>query len=159
MEAVGRFFKDQPFSRFGAIISNQTVLADELGTVRTIKEVLQLRITEIMQSILCREVKVIFESSDRADKLIEQAFQDFDLYRGWKRIPSECYFMPKAAADPALEVADFVMHAVGRQARHNMKGRGTFLPDFEAVFHSVERRLTSFMEAESVRVTPRTIHP
>jgi len=150
MEAVAAFFRDQPFARFGAIISTKTKLADEMGTVRTIKEVLQVRVNEIMQSVLCREVKIIFESSERANKLIEAAFQDLDLRRGWKHIPSECYFMPKAAADPALEVADFVMHAIGRQARRNITSRGTYLPDFCAVFHSVDRRLTSFMEVESV---------
>ena len=150
MEAVARFFQSQPFARFGAIISINTQLSDELGTVRTLKAVLQARINEIMQTTLCREVKVIFESSDRANKLIEEAFQDFDLHRGWKCIPSECYFMPKASADPALEVADFIMHAVGRQARQNLKGRRTFLPDFEAVFHNIDRHLVSFMEIDSV---------
>jgi hypothetical protein len=60
--------------------------------------------------------------------------------------------MPKSSADPALEVADFAMHAVGRQARHNLQARGTFVPDFKAVFHTVERRLVSFMEVESIRL-------
>jgi len=50
----------------------------------------------------------------------------------------------------ALEVADFVMHAVGRQARHNLKSRGSFEPDFCAVFHAVDRKLTSFMEVATV---------
>jgi hypothetical protein len=49
----------------------------------------------------------------------------------------ECYFMPKAVGEPALEVADFVMHAIGRQARHNLTRRGNFLRDFCAVFHAV----------------------
>src|SRR5258708_6470997 len=46
---------------------------------------------------------------------------------------------------PALEVADFIMHAVGRQARQKLKKRGEFVPDFCAVFHSVDQKLTSFM--------------
>ncbi|MGH9435465.1 MAG: hypothetical protein ACRD06_05645 [Terriglobia bacterium] len=150
MEAVARFFRDQPFPRFGAIISINTKLTDGMGAVRTIKEVLQAQITKIIQPILCREVKVIFESSGRADRLIEEAFQDLELRRGRKRIPSECHFMPKAAADPAMEVADFVMHAVGRQARQNLKDRTTLLPDFGAVFHPVDPRLVSFCEIESV---------
>lgn len=150
IEAVAEFFRVQAFSRFGAIITVNTSLTDELNLIQTMKLVLQQRINEIMQTTLCREVKVIFESSDRADRLIEKAFQDFELHRGPKRIPSECYFMPKAAAEPALEVADFVMHAVGRQARHNLKQRGSFLPDFCAVFHAVDRKLTSFIEVATV---------
>lgn len=150
IEAVGEFFRIRPFWRFGAIITVQTKLADELSLLRTMKVVLEQRINQIVQATLCKEVKVIFESSDRADKLIEEAFQNLELHRGSKQIPSECYFMPKSAADRALEVADFVMHAVGRQARHNLKHRGSFLPDFCAVFHAVDSRLTSFTEVGSV---------
>ena len=150
MEAVAAFFSAQPFARFGAIITINTQLSDEMSLMRTMKEVLQLRINDIVQHTLCREVKVIFESSQRADKLIQCVFKDFEVHRGSKNIPSECYFMPKAAVDPALEVADFVVHAVGRQAKQNLKKRGIFVPDFKAVFHGVDRKLVSFMEVASV---------
>jgi len=80
---------------------------------------------------------VIFESSQRADRLSEDAFQGFTIEEGSKPIPLKCYFMRKEHAEPALEVADFVMHAVGRQARQNLKKRGDFTPDFCAVFHAV----------------------
>jgi hypothetical protein len=66
-------------------------------------------------------------------------------------------FMRKEIGDPALEVADFVMHAVGRQARQNLQKRGDFAPDFCAVFHSIDRKLTSFMEVESI--TRNAGHP
>jgi hypothetical protein len=150
IEAAAEFFRVQPFSRFGATISVNTKLADELSLMQTMKGVLQERIIDIVQTTLCREVKVIFESSQRTNKLVQNAFQDFEVRRGWKRIPSECYFMPKAAAEPALEVADFVMHAVGRQARHNLTQRGSFTPDFCAVFHAVDAKLASFMEVGTV---------
>jgi len=58
--------------------------------------------------------------------------------------------MPKASAEPALEVADFVVNAIGRQARQNRKARGVFLPDFKAVFQDVKPSLVSFMEVASV---------
>jgi hypothetical protein len=118
--------------------------------MRTMKEALQNRINEIVGRTLCKEVKVIFESSDRANKLSQEAFRDFEIYRGSKPIRSQCYFMPKSGAEPALEVADFVVHAVGRQARHNLKQRGSFVPDFCAIFHSVGRNFTSFSEIASV---------
>jgi hypothetical protein len=148
--AVAEFFRVQRFSRFGAIVTQGTKFADELNLMQTTKEALQNRINEIVGRTLCKEVKVIFESSDRANKAIAEAFQDFEIYRGSKRIPSVCYYMPKSAAEPALEVADFVVHAVGRQARHNLKQRGSFVPDFCAIFHSVDHSLTSFSEIVSV---------
>jgi hypothetical protein len=153
MEAMGEFFRAQSFFRLGAIITVETKLADELSLMQTMKTVLLQRVNEIVQAVLCKEVKVIFEASDRADKLIREAFQGFEFYRGSKHIPSDCYFIPKSAGEPALEVADFVMHAVGRQARHNLKQRGSFVADFCAIFHAVDRKLTSFMEVAAITTT------
>jgi hypothetical protein len=87
------------------------------------------------------------------DRLIEAAFQGFGLEEDGRPIPVECCFMRKEHGEPTLEVADFSMHAVGRQARKNLNERGVFVPDFECVFHSVDRRLTSFMEIASVTPT------
>jgi hypothetical protein len=150
IRTVAEFFPAQPFARFGAIISFKTALADELGLVPTIATVLKERIRKIASRTSFKSLAIIFESSQRADKLVEAAFQNFGLEEGGKPLPVECYFMRKEHAEPALEVADFVMHAVGRQARQNLKKRGDFVPDFCAVFHSIDRSLTSFMEAESV---------
>jgi hypothetical protein len=150
IDTAAEFFRIWPFWRFGAIITVQPKLAGELSLLQTMKAVLEQRINQIVKATLCKEVKVVFESSDRADKLIKEAFQTLEFHRGAKQIPSECYFMPKSAAEPALEVADFIMHAIGRQARRNLTQRGSFLPDFCAVFHSVDTKLTSFMEVGSV---------
>jgi hypothetical protein len=148
--AVAEFFRVHPFARFGAIISTRATLPNELGPVPTIAKVLQTRIADIARWTDFDSLAVIFESSQRADRLIENAFQGFGLEDGGAPIPVECFFMRKQLGEPALEVADFVMHAVGRQARQNLKKRGDFAPDFCAVFLAVDRRLTSFMEVESV---------
>jgi hypothetical protein len=148
--AVASFFDVNLFARFGAIISTDTTLAEGLGPVSTIAKVLQARIVDIARWTAFDSLAVIFESSQRADRLIEDAFQGFALEEGGNAIPVECYFMPKQHAEPALEVADFVMHAVGRQARQNLKKRGDFVPDFCAIFHAVDQRLTSFMEVATV---------
>jgi hypothetical protein len=79
IEAVAAFFRTQPFWRFGAIVTAETKLSDELGLMRSMKSVLHQRVHEIVQGTLCKEVKVIFESPDRADKLIEETFQDFEI--------------------------------------------------------------------------------
>jgi hypothetical protein len=63
--------------------------------------------------------------------------------------------MPKSVREPGLEVADFMMHAVGRQIRHNLIKRPTFLPDFCSVFHSVDPELSSFIEVTAaLRLIP-----
>ncbi len=159
--AVAEFFRVNPFARFGAIISTDTTLADGLGPMPTIAKVLQARIVDIARWTQFESLAVIFESSQRADRLIDEAFQGFALEEGGAPIPVECYFMRKEHGEPALEVADFVMHAVGRQARQNLKKRGDFAQDFCATFHAVDRKLTSFMEIASVTrdADPARIEP
>ncbi len=150
IRTVADFFHTQPFARLGAIISLKTKLADELGSIPTIAKTLQERIREIASWTAFQSAAVIFESSDRADRLVEEAFQGFGLQEDGKPLPVECYFMRKEHGEPALEVADFIMHAVGRQARQNLRRRGDFVPDFCSVFHAVDRRLTSYIEVDSV---------
>lgn len=152
---VSHFFRSQPFARIGSIITVNTVLSERLGHVPTIATVLQKRILDIANWTPFTEVAVIFESSDRANKLIESAFQGFRLEEDGKTIPVDCFFMPKSAADPALEVADFIMHAVGRQARRKLDGRHGFAPDFVAVFHAFDARLVSFMNVDQVVETQK----
>lgn len=147
---VADFFRVNPFARFGAIISTDTELADGLGPVPTIAKVLQAMIIDIARHASFDSLAVVFESSDRVDRLIEEAFQGFAIEEGGVPIPVECYFMRKEYGEPALEVADFVMHAVGRQARQSLKKRGDFVPDFCATFHAVDPRLASFMEVALV---------
>jgi hypothetical protein len=150
MKAVAEFFRAGQFARLGAIFTADSKLVDEMGLMKTMCRVLELRVNDILRYTLCREVKVIFESSRRTDKLIKEAFDDFEVHRGEKRIPSDCYFMPKSSTEPALEVADFIMHAVGRQTRQNLKQRSVFVEDFKAVFHGIDQKLVSFMEVASV---------
>lgn len=145
IEIVVDFFRTQPFARLGAIITMQATRGG-MEPLLVIAGVLKNRIVDVAKWTPFRDVKVIFEASDRADRQIEQAFADFRIEEDDAPLPVECYLMPKSAGEPALEVADFIMHAIGRQARRRIEGREGFAPDFAAVFHCVDRKLVSFME-------------
>ncbi len=147
---VADFFRLNPFARFGAIMTQATSINAPLPPIELVAKVLQNRIVDIAKWTAFTEVKIIFESSERADTLIQSAFADIGIEEDGKAIPVECFFLEKTAGEPALEVADFIMHAVGRQARRKFDGRAGFAPDFEAVFHTVDRKLASFMELDAV---------
>jgi hypothetical protein len=150
MQAVGEFFRDQQFYRLGAIMSEATQIGgDGYSVLRVMKYVLEARINEILQRIIaCKQVRVIVESSQRADEAIAETFADFSVTRGFsKRRPAvEFYFMAKANGEIGLEVADFVMHAVGRQTRRRLEKQDGFARDFQAVFHEADQKYTSYMD-------------
>ena len=147
---VAKFFRSYPFGRLGTVVSFKTKLADDLSSIPTVAAVLQQRIREIAGwtdfELGRRRLRIL----GTGRQLVEAAFQGFGLEKDGEALPVECYFMRKEHAEPGLEVADFIMHAVGRQARQNLKQRGVFVPDFQAVFHTVDRKLTSFMEVDAV---------
>ncbi len=149
-EAVAQFFRAQNFWRFGAVFTEKTTLPTELDRLQLMKGILEKRIQEIVQATLCNEITVVFELSERMNNRIEETFESFNFLRGEKQIRTECGFMPKTVGEPALEVADFVVHSIGRQARYNLTSQGNFLPDFCAIFHAVDPRLTSFIEVDAV---------
>lgn len=150
IEAVASFFRTQPFARIGAIIPVTAKRVTDLTVMKIIAETLKRRIVDIARWTPFTEVHVVFESSNRTDPLIEEAFGDFNIEENGKAIPLDCYFMPKAANHAGLEVADFVMHAVGRQARRRVEGREGFAPDFAAVFHDQDPKRVSYMEVAAV---------
>jgi hypothetical protein len=152
MDAVADFFRTYSFWRFGAVVSLGANLDSRLSAMRVIRLAIEKRFNEIVEATLCKEAKVIFESSHRADPQIETQFRDLKLSRGSKNIPVECFFMPKSAASAGLEVADFVAHAIGRQARHDIGNRGTFLADFCAIFHAVDQKLVSYISIDSAKM-------
>lgn len=145
---VAEFFQRQPFARLGAIVSFKTEFPNELGPLPAMAKVLQRRIVDIARWTPFESMTVIFESSQRADPLITAAFQGFGLEVDGKSVPVDCYFMPKDAGEPALEVADFIAHSIGRQARQNLTQRGIF------VFHDVDSKLVSFLEVNKITADP-----
>lgn len=151
--ALDQFFRSNPFARLGAMVSVRANKPASLDPLPIIAGTLMKRIADIAQHLQFDQIHVIFESSGRADPLVESAMAGLGLQVDGKQVPFECYFMPKQAGEPGLEVADFVMHTVGGQVRSRLKGRAGFRLDFQSVFHSVDGTLTSYMEIDTVTPT------
>jgi hypothetical protein len=78
----------------------------------------------------CDSVALIFESSERADAILQSEFGLFDPRQADVQLPVEFCLMPKAAKEPALEAADFVANSVGGMAHRIVAQRRDFPADF-----------------------------
>lgn len=151
LEDVVRFFREKPFMRLGAAGAVTTVLPDDIPLMQTVLGSLKLRIIEVAKWTPFTAIKVIFEANQRANRLVRRYFGDFRVTAEDKEVPVDCYFMPKSAKEPALEVADFIANAIGGHARHTLVDKKPgFRKDFRAIFHGVDPRLVSFIGIERV---------
>jgi hypothetical protein len=149
MLAMARFFRSQPFFRFAVVSTNATKYPDENELMAYVSMCLKMRILEILNRTSATSVALVFESSDRADDLLIEHFGALELEENGRKIPVEHCLMQKGTASHALEVADFVMHAVGRMARARLAGRD--VPrDFDAVFRHCHPSLTSFILIDEI---------
>jgi hypothetical protein len=82
------------------------------------------------------EVAFIFEASERSDVLVQRYFSDIPVTIAGAHVPVQLGIMPKSVGDEALEVADFIIHTAGQQARRWEKGDETFRRDFQSIFHA-----------------------
>lgn len=160
MRALGFFFAGVPFSRFGVTCDRDTEMPLDFGTVHLMLEVLKERINAVLRYTWAIEVMVIFEHTGRLEKAIATHFSDYNPHQYGRVLPCEFYFMPKSANDPGLEVADFVANACGTQAARFARrvDPPSFGLDFQAVFHSADTHLDSYIHIEHMTVLkPATI--
>jgi hypothetical protein len=150
MAAMSRFFANQPFFRFAAVATINTDYPRDQELMAWVMLVLKVRIAEILSRTPARSVALVFEASQRADPLVMQFFGALELEEEGRKIPVDHCFLAKSAGDPGLEVADFIMHAVGRAARHRLTGKERMPPDFVAVFWRCHPLLTSLMFIDRV---------
>jgi hypothetical protein len=154
MAAMSRFFANQPFFRFAAVATINTDYPRDQELMAWVMLVLKVRIAEILSRTPARSVALVFEASQRADPLVMQFFGALELEEEGRKIPVDHCFLAKSAGDPALEVADFIMHAAGRAARYRLEGKHSMPPDFDAVFRHCHPLLTSLMFVDRIEERP-----
>jgi Protein of unknown function (DUF3800) len=137
IEAAANFFRQNHFLRFG-ISTHSTVQVPARVTMRQpVYEMLKKYVAQAAAVSRCDSVALIFESSERADAILQSEFGLFDPRQADGQLPVELCLMPKAAKEPALEAADFVANSIGGMARRMIAGRRDFPADFCSIFHSV----------------------
>jgi hypothetical protein len=147
--ALADFFRDRTFVRFAVTSTNLMECPPDLHTAKPLIEVLKKQIVDIASHSPFRSLAVVFESSQRADPLIEELFGVLELEENGAPIPVNHYFMPKAAGEPALEVADFIVNSAASETRKRLKGHAGMAKDFADVFDQVPDAYRRFMMIET----------
>ncbi|MGE0723091.1 MAG: DUF3800 domain-containing protein [Alphaproteobacteria bacterium] len=151
------FFRQQPIGRFAVIAKADTIY--EIGDVAEHVTMVHVpamlyRVVDIARWSAFSAINVVVEHSARLGPKIERASQNLTLHEGERPIPIEWYFMGKRAAEPALEIADFIMHAAAGHLREGKAVSGKFFERASAIFKPEDPRLVSYMEIDRVVATP-----
>jgi hypothetical protein len=168
LEAVARVFQDNAFMRLGSGVSLKTempkdetykqamtsVPEEEYGAWMVLRSFYN-RILDVARWTDFRSVTLIFESNPRSKALRQKALADLKIEENGATLPLDIYEMEKSVGEPGSEVADFVANAVHGHAKAALAdGRRGFRKDFQAVFHGVDPKITSFMGITTVAWTP-----
>ena len=138
---------------------HSTILEPDLPASQLVARQVLDRIARLVGRFGCNGVVLVLEESQRTDRLAATYFSGYDLEvrssSGPRPLEMLRFRMPKAAAEPFLEVADFVVHAAGGQVRSHLKGLAWGARrDYRAVFGITDQTLVEFIEALSVKWGP-----
>ncbi len=150
IDILNRFFTTFEFFRVATIASKKTINMQNYETIKIMANILLNRLCDVGKWADFNRVVIIFEESQRIEMEIMNSLVGKNIDRGSEKIPIELCLMSKSSSTPALEVADFIVHTAGRQTRHRITKNNDFLPDFTAIFKTVDSRLTSFMEITKI---------
>lgn len=88
----------------------------------------------VAELIPCKAVALVVESSQRADPMLKQHFGELKLENRELVLPVQYWLMPKSAAEPGLEIADFIINAAGSQTRRHLARKPGVSLGFQDVF-------------------------
>lgn len=118
---LGDFFTKGKFGRLATVVSNRALLEDDLPPYRIVARKIIDQISRFVSRFKCDGVVIIIEESERTDVLAAAFFEGYDIMLSNdfepRKIPFLKFRMPKKAAEPLLEVADFIVHVAGLQVR------------------------------------------
>jgi hypothetical protein len=144
--------------RFGTLVTNQTAIRKEqvvqIACLSLVKRMSQtaagIKQLGFWKPTTAAEIIVIFEASSRLAADIERHLSGAHCKIDGLTIPLTGCFMPKAVADPFLEMSDFVVNTIARNVKYQQSnGRRACTPNFQALFRDVVPGLASYMEITS----------
>jgi hypothetical protein len=154
IEALNSFFQGQVFFRLAALLTDQFPVGDPSARVEIISLMLSRLLSVVSTRVPFSKIALIFDRSERLGPQIGRIFSDLrvtqTLEGTTRQIPVELCDAPKRLCEPALEVADFIIHTAGRAVRKSIDGM-PFLenPDFRAIFETQPQELSEFVRLDA----------
>jgi hypothetical protein len=126
IEALTEFFKFQEFGRFAVTLTSKSTVPGHLALHNVVSAAIKKRWEELATRMnpMPTEVAFFFEASQCTDELIQRYFSPIHVTIQQNVVPAHYGLIDKSSGDPALEVADFIIHTAGRQAFNWSKGDG-----------------------------------
>jgi hypothetical protein len=132
--ALKEFFLDRSFARIGTASTKACSYPVEMHTALPVMATVQEFIDWFASLVPCDRVAVVVESSKRADPIFKKHFGELRS-ESVRQVKSTSYwFMSKSAGEPGLEVADFIVSAVGSQTKRLAAKQNGHAKDFADVF-------------------------
>lgn len=155
IDALNHMFLKFNFARFAVTLGDKTILKNELESFQIVSASLWEHILNVAKYFRFSSLAIIFEDSQRGNPLFQKHFSQKKIYLGKEKKEIEIMFciMAKNTLEAGLEIADFVIHTAGRQARkmNLTEKKKEILPDFDCVFRKVDERIKSYIHITSAQ--------
>jgi hypothetical protein len=131
---LSEFFLDPSFVRIAATTPKAVSLPRGMDPCIPVMGQLQREIAFVAAALPCKIVRIIVESSQRADAIVQACFSQLTPINDASPRPVEKSLMRKSSNEPGLEVSDFIVSAASSQVQRRLRGQKGQAPDFNDVF-------------------------
>jgi hypothetical protein len=145
MDNLNSFWKKFEFLRVASITGDTSSFGNGAVPREVVYGSLKNRILSVIQPWQFGSITLCFESSDRLNDETVRNFHNFNLERGRVKVVVNQSFLPKNVCEPGMEIADFIMHSSGCQARITNKSDISKRRDFEAIWNSIDKKFMSYL--------------
>jgi hypothetical protein len=133
-EALSGFFLDPSFIRIAVTTTKVIGLPSNMPPCVPVMGQLRQEIATVASLLPCKRIWITVESSQRADPIVRNCFDQLTSLNTSQPLPVERSFMPKSSNEPGLEVADFIVSAASSEVQRRMRGKPGHARDFHDVF-------------------------